>query len=102
MKVGDLNEDININVTPQEVTISDEKGEVIAEIPTSVEPEEEDDDFGIYESLSDKELVTSLVANGSCENEQEAQERVSRMSKEDKESLSKSIKKQAMASLIGD
>lgn len=102
MKVGDLNEDININVTPQEVTVSDEKGEFIAEIPTSVEPEEEDDDFGVYESLSDKDLVDGLVANGSCEDEKEAQERVARMSKEDKESLSKSIKKQAMANLIGD
>ena len=64
--------------------------------------EESDDDFGVYESLSDKELVQSLVANGSCGDEKEAKERVARMSKQDKDSLSKSIKAQAMKSLLDD
>ena len=66
------------------------------------EDEEEDDDFGVYESLSDNELVQSLVANGSCGDEKEAKERVARMSKEDKDNLSKSIKAQAMKSLLDD
>ena len=64
--------------------------------------EDADDDFGIVESLSDSELITSLVANGSCADEKEAKERVSRMSKEDKDSLSKSIKKQADMALLDD
>ena len=68
----------------------------------TIAQEDIDDDFGIVESLSDSELVNSLVANGSCADEKEAKERVSRMSKEDKDSLSKSIKKQADMALLND
>ncbi len=36
-----LNEDVNITVTPEEVKIADNSGEVVAEIPTEIPAEEE-------------------------------------------------------------
>ena len=36
-----LNEDININITPEEVKITDNSGEVVAEVPTEASKEEE-------------------------------------------------------------
>jgi hypothetical protein len=36
-----LNEDINVAITPEEVKVTDNSGEVVAEIPTEVKAEEE-------------------------------------------------------------
>ena len=80
----------------------DEKEEEVVIVDEIPEDEDNDDGFGVFESLSDNELVQSLVANGSCADEKEAKERVARMSKEDKDSLSKSIKAQAARNLLDD
>jgi len=92
-----------LDAAKEDPSVSYEDFEHEEEDDDSEEDEEEsDDEFGVYESLSDKELVQSLVANGSCGDEKEAKERVARMSKQDKDSLSKSIKAQAMKSLLDD
>ena len=72
----------------------------INDLRTKYEVKQFDESLG--ESCSDKELVDKLVAFGSCENEDEARERVSKMSQEDKISMCKSLDHQAKDHLLND
>ena len=56
----------------------------------------------IDESCGDKELIDKLVAFGSCEDEKEAQERVAKMSQEEKDAMCKSLQAQAKDHLLND
>lgn len=56
----------------------------------------------LKESCNDKEIINTLVANGSCVDEKEASERVARMSKEEKDNLCKAFKAQAQSNLLND
>lgn len=60
---------------------------------------EEDD---LKESCSDKELVDKLVAYGTCDTEEEAERRVSKMSQEMKDEMCKSLSAQAKDHLLND
>lgn len=56
----------------------------------------------LKESCSDKELVDKLVAFGTCDSEEEAKERVAKMSQEMKDEMCKSLNKQAQDHLLND
>lgn len=60
---------------------------------------EEDD---LKESCSDADLIDKLVAFGSCDTEEEAEKRVSRMSQEMKDEMCKSLSAQAKDHLLND
>lgn len=61
-----LNEDINISITPEEVKIADNSGEVVAEIPTEVSAEEEKptevqaEEEPLEDDMTDQELAEKL------------------------------------------
>ena len=64
---------------------------------------DEDDDFGVInESCSDKELVDLLVAHGTCDSEEEAEQRVAKMTNETKAEMCKVLKAKSQDNLIND